>query len=303
MGLGRRYILVTVLARPSAGQSARSPASIAGGSAGIVPLHRMRRLTGHLYFWVLLAILIGGTIGYANPAAGIALKPLGDGFIALVKMLISPIIFCTVVLGIAGAGDMKKVGRVGGKTLLYFEAVSTLALIIGLIVVNVMTISDISGLPSQHQARSQTQRRPGRFSRQTTRGTFRAWRCICVSADQACSSARVIARGTSGLAHHERADFQSSSPDAGSSYGSNGRGGAREALGASTAHALGTHHRRHCRSAHRDRRRRADVAGIVAAPFRPDHRRGHRRTRNLDAADAGMTVGLVSALVMQWSRA
>ena len=67
-----------------------------------------------------------------------ALKPLGDGFIALVKMLISPIIFCTVVLGIAGAGDMKKVGRVGGKALLYFEVVSTFALVIGLIVANVI---------------------------------------------------------------------------------------------------------------------------------------------------------------------
>src|SRR5438477_9655072 len=96
----------------------------------------MRRLTGHLYFWVLLAILAGGTLGYADPATAVRLKPLGDGFIALVKMLISPVIFCTVVLGITGAGDMKKVGRVGGKALLYFEIVSSFALIIGLIVVN-----------------------------------------------------------------------------------------------------------------------------------------------------------------------
>jgi aerobic C4-dicarboxylate transport protein len=66
------------------------------------------------------------------------LKPLGDGFIALVKMLISPIIFCTVVLGIAGAGDMKKVGRVGGKALIYFEVVSTIALVIGLAVANLI---------------------------------------------------------------------------------------------------------------------------------------------------------------------
>ena len=80
----------------------------------------MGRLTHHLYFWVLLAILAGGTVGYLSPSTGVALKPLGDGFIALVKMLIAPIIFCTVVLGIAGAGDMKKVGRVGGKALLYF---------------------------------------------------------------------------------------------------------------------------------------------------------------------------------------
>src|SRR5689334_11013489 len=98
----------------------------------------MKRLTSHLYFWVLLAIVAGGTLGYLNPPMGVALKPFGDGFISLVKMLISPVIFCTVVLGIAGAGDMKKVGRVGGKALLYFEAVSTLALIIGLIVMNVL---------------------------------------------------------------------------------------------------------------------------------------------------------------------
>jgi len=98
----------------------------------------MRSITGHLYFWVLLAILAGGTIGAVAPDTGVALKPLGDGFIALVKMLISPIIFCTVVLGIAGAGDMKKVGRVGGKALLYFEVVSTFALVIGLTVANLL---------------------------------------------------------------------------------------------------------------------------------------------------------------------
>src|SRR5262245_37616840 len=98
----------------------------------------MKRLTGHLYFWVLLAIVAGGLFGYVNPARAVALKPLGDGFIALVKMLISPVIFCTVVLGIAGAGDIKKVGRVGGKALIYFEAVSTLALVIGLLVVNLL---------------------------------------------------------------------------------------------------------------------------------------------------------------------
>src|SRR5256885_707989 len=99
---------------------------------------RMKRLIGHLYFWVLLAIVGGGIFGYVNPPAAVKLKPLGDGFIALVKMLISPVIFCTVVLGIAGAGNMKKVGRVGGKALIYFEVVSTFALIIGLLVVNIV---------------------------------------------------------------------------------------------------------------------------------------------------------------------
>src|SRR5437016_7610326 len=98
----------------------------------------MKRITSHLYFWVLLAIIGGGVFGYLDPVQAVKLKPLGDGFIALVKMLINPIIFCTVVLGISGAGDMKKVGRVGGKALLYFEVVSTFALLIGLLVVNIV---------------------------------------------------------------------------------------------------------------------------------------------------------------------
>ena len=95
-------------------------------------------LTSHLYFWVLIAIVIGGVFGALDPEHAVKFKPLGDGFIALVRMLISPVIFCTVVLGIAGAGDMKKVGRVGGKALLYFETVSNVSLVIGLIVVNVL---------------------------------------------------------------------------------------------------------------------------------------------------------------------
>jgi aerobic C4-dicarboxylate transport protein len=98
----------------------------------------MKNLTKHLYFWVVLAIIAGGAIGYVNPPLGASLKPLGDGFISLIKMLISPVIFCTVVIGIAGAGDMKKVGRVGAKALIYFEVVSTLALVLGLVVINVL---------------------------------------------------------------------------------------------------------------------------------------------------------------------
>lgn len=98
----------------------------------------MKRLTHHLYFWVLVAIVLGGTFGYLDATNAVKLKPLGDGFISLIKMLISPVIFCTVVLGISGAGDMKKVGRVGGKALLYFEVVSTFALAIGLLVMNIL---------------------------------------------------------------------------------------------------------------------------------------------------------------------
>lgn len=91
-----------------------------------------------LYFQVISAIIIGVLLGYFNPETGAAMKPLGDAFIKLIKMMIAPIIFCTVVVGIAGMEDMKKVGKTGGMALLYFEVVSTLALIIGLIVVNVM---------------------------------------------------------------------------------------------------------------------------------------------------------------------
>lgn len=97
-----------------------------------------KQLTRQLYFWVLIATISGGFLGYVYPALGTQLKPLGDGFIALVKMLIAPVIFCTVVLGIAGSGDVKKVGRVGGKALLYFEVVSTLALGVGLLVVHLI---------------------------------------------------------------------------------------------------------------------------------------------------------------------
>jgi aerobic C4-dicarboxylate transport protein len=95
----------------------------------------MRKM--QLYFWVLGAIFVGAATGFLWPEAGVALKPVGDGFIALIKMLIGPIIFCTVVTGIAGAGDMKRVGRVGLKALVYFEVVSTFALAIGLLVANV----------------------------------------------------------------------------------------------------------------------------------------------------------------------
>src|SRR5438445_7199407 len=87
-----------------------------------------------LYVQVLIAIAVGILIGHYLPQIGVALKPLGDGFIQLIKMMIAPVIFCTVVHGIASMQDLKKVGRIGVKTLFYFEAVSTLALAIGLIV-------------------------------------------------------------------------------------------------------------------------------------------------------------------------
>ncbi|MDR3396130.1 MAG: dicarboxylate/amino acid:cation symporter [Pandoraea sp.] len=85
-----------------------------------------------LYVQVLIAIVVGVLLGHFKPDLAIQMKPLGDAFIKLIKMIIGPVIFCTVVTGIAGMEDMKKVGRVGGKALIYFEVVSTLALIIGL---------------------------------------------------------------------------------------------------------------------------------------------------------------------------
>jgi aerobic C4-dicarboxylate transport protein len=91
-----------------------------------------------LYLQVLIAIALGVLIGYFYPDLGKELKPLGDGFIALIKMMIAPVIFCTVVHGISSMGDLKRVGRVGLKALIYFEAVSTVALAVGLIVGEVL---------------------------------------------------------------------------------------------------------------------------------------------------------------------
>ncbi|WP_036601620.1 C4-dicarboxylate transporter DctA [Olivibacter sitiensis] len=91
-----------------------------------------------LYAQVIVAIIIGIFIGYFYPNVGIALKPFGDGFIKLVKMVIAPLIFCTIVLGIAGMEDVKKVGKVGVKAMLYFEVMTTIALILGMVIVNIV---------------------------------------------------------------------------------------------------------------------------------------------------------------------
>lgn len=97
----------------------------------------MKRVFKNLTFQVLVAVALGVALGVLSPATGKALKPVGDTFINLVKMVITPIIFLTIVHGIASMADLRKLGRVGGKALLYFELVSTLALAIGLIIVNV----------------------------------------------------------------------------------------------------------------------------------------------------------------------
>ncbi|MGC7404590.1 dicarboxylate/amino acid:cation symporter [Pandoraea pneumonica] len=91
-----------------------------------------------LYVQVLIAIVIGVLLGHFKPDLAVQMKPLGDAFIKLIKMIIGPVIFCTVVTGIAGMEDMKKVGRVGGKALIYFEVVSTLALVIGLMATHIL---------------------------------------------------------------------------------------------------------------------------------------------------------------------
>lgn len=114
-----------------------------------------KKLWQHLYFQVLTAIVIGALLGHFSPALGEKMKPLGDGFIKLIKMLIAPIIFLTVVVGIAGIGDLKKLGRVGLKSLLYFEVVSTLALVIGLVVVTLIHPgTGINANPATLDARS-----------------------------------------------------------------------------------------------------------------------------------------------------
>jgi len=95
-----------------------------------------RKFYRTLYFQVLTAIIIGIVLGHFFPETGAAMKPLGDAFIKLIKMVIAPIIFCTVVVGIAGMENMKTVGKTGGLALLYFEIVSSLALIVGLVIVN-----------------------------------------------------------------------------------------------------------------------------------------------------------------------
>src|SRR5215472_2171485 len=102
------------------------------------PTTRRRRWYSSLWAQVTAAIALATVVGYLSPARATAMKPLGDAFIRLITMIITLMIFCTVVTGIAGMRDPRKVGRVGGKALLYFEVVSTLGLVVGLLVGNVV---------------------------------------------------------------------------------------------------------------------------------------------------------------------
>ncbi len=111
---------------------------MASTTAGTAPAPTATPWYKVLYIQVLIAVAIGIALGYFYPDLGKAMKPLGDGFIKLVKMVIAPIIFLTVVHGIASMSDMKKVGRVGVKALVYFEVMTTVALVIGLVIVNLL---------------------------------------------------------------------------------------------------------------------------------------------------------------------
>jgi aerobic C4-dicarboxylate transport protein len=126
----------------------------------------VRRLAGNLTVRVLVAIAAGVALGVLAPGPARAMRPIGDTFVNLVKMVIPPIIFLTIVLGIANIGDLKKLGKVGLKALVYFEVVTTLALAIGLVVVNVIKPGaglDASLLPRGDVARYTTNAQPMRF--------------------------------------------------------------------------------------------------------------------------------------------
>lgn len=102
----------------------------------------MKKLFGLLYLQVIIAIIIGVLVGHFYPALGVQLKPLGDGFIKLIKMVIAPLIFCSIVLGIAGMEDVKKIGKVGAKSMIYFQVTTVVAMLLGVVVINVMKPGD-----------------------------------------------------------------------------------------------------------------------------------------------------------------
>ena len=116
-----------------------------------------------LFFQLVVAIVAGVLVGWLAPEFGANLKPLADGFIKLIKMLIAPIIFCTVVVGIAHVGDLKAVGRIGVKALIYFEVVTTFALVFGLLVGNLVQPGagfDIDPTDAGRPAPRRSRRRP-----------------------------------------------------------------------------------------------------------------------------------------------
>ncbi|QDA59051.1 dicarboxylate/amino acid:cation symporter [Hymenobacter jejuensis] len=133
----------------------------------------MKKLSSNLTFQVLTAITLGIVVGSLFPTFGAALKPIGDTFINLIKMLIAPIIFLTVVLGIGSMGDMKKVGRVGGKALLYFEIVTTLALVIGITAANLAQPG--VGIDARASVATQTATQAAEASKYTAQASEMNW--------------------------------------------------------------------------------------------------------------------------------
>ncbi len=106
--------------------------------ASVVQLMQFPKILKSLYFQVIIGILAGIAVGVFHPTWGAGLKPIADTFINMIKMVIGPVIFLTIVLGVGGVGSMKKLGRIGGKALLYFEVVTTIALLVGLLVANIV---------------------------------------------------------------------------------------------------------------------------------------------------------------------
>src|SRR5215207_3681137 len=117
---------------------AMTASGASGNAQGQTPAPTRRKpLYKQIYFWVLVGITLGILVGYFFPAVGRALEPVGESFVNLIKMVIAPVIFCTVVAGIAGMSDLRSVGRIGVKALVYFEELTTIALVLGLVVINI----------------------------------------------------------------------------------------------------------------------------------------------------------------------
>ena len=128
---------------------------------GAPPPAKKRDRTHYLYIAVIVAVVLGVIVGLVAPGVGKSLAPLGTGFVNLIKMMISPVIFCTIVLGIGSIRQAAKVGKVGGLALIYFVVMSTVALIIGLVVGNILQPGERPGDPSGWSGR----RAPGRERR------------------------------------------------------------------------------------------------------------------------------------------
>ena len=149
------------------------------GKAKRKPIYRS------LFFQVFVAIVAGISVGHLFPDLGADLRPLGDGFIKLIKMLIAPMIFCVVVTGIAHVGDLKSVGRIGVKALIYFEVVTTFALVFGLLIGNVRQ----AGRGLQHRPEHAGRRRARRSPRRPATASCRTPSSSCWASFPTASSA------------------------------------------------------------------------------------------------------------------